>query len=104
MDYPAYLTERALAFRNRAITTRDPRASQELHYLADLCERQAAFLCSTKQSVRRHGRTRTIHDAHRAHERYSSGGDNRAFAQAQAGIRESRHGARPGCPLARERR
>ena len=52
MDYPSYLTERALAFRNRAITTRDPRTCQELLSLADLCERQAAYLCRVKPPAR----------------------------------------------------
>ena len=52
MDYPSYLTERALAFRNRAITTRDPRTCQELLSLADLCERQAAYLCRAKPPAR----------------------------------------------------
>jgi hypothetical protein len=44
MDYVAYLTERALEFRNLALTTRDPEACQALHHLADLCAEKAAML------------------------------------------------------------
>lgn len=44
MDYVAYLRERALEFRNLAITTRDARTCQELHHLADLCAATAATL------------------------------------------------------------
>ena len=44
MDYVRYLTERALEFRNLALTTRDPFAAQEFHHLADLCAEKAAAL------------------------------------------------------------
>jgi hypothetical protein len=44
MDYAAYLRERALEFRNLALTTRDVRACQMLHYLADLCTEKGAAL------------------------------------------------------------
>jgi hypothetical protein len=45
MDYVvAYLRARALELRNLAITTRDARASQELHQLAHLCEEKAVVL------------------------------------------------------------
>jgi len=46
MDDARYLRERALEFRNLAITTRDPHACQELHHLADLCADKAAILGS----------------------------------------------------------
>jgi hypothetical protein len=44
MDYADYLRERALEFRNLAITTRDARACQALHHLADICAEKAAAL------------------------------------------------------------
>ena len=44
MDYVVYLTERALEFRNLALTTRDAAACQALHHLADLCAEKAATL------------------------------------------------------------
>jgi hypothetical protein len=42
MDYVAYRTERALEFRNLALTTPDAAACQALHHLADLCAESAA--------------------------------------------------------------
>lgn len=44
MDYVRYLTERALEFRNLALTMRDPFGAQEFHHLADLCAEKAAAL------------------------------------------------------------
>lgn len=44
MDYVRYLTERALEFRNLALTMRDPFAAQEFHHLADVCAEKAAAL------------------------------------------------------------
>ncbi len=44
VDYIRYLTERALEFRNLALTMRDPLAAQEFHHLADLCAGKAAAL------------------------------------------------------------
>ena len=49
MDYIAYLTERALEFRNLALTTRDPAVCQALHHLADLCAEKAATLVGRDQ-------------------------------------------------------
>jgi hypothetical protein len=49
VDYVRYLRERALEFRNLAITTSDPRACQELHHLANLCEEKAAVLGSRER-------------------------------------------------------
>ncbi len=44
MDYVHYLIERALEFRNLALTMRDPFAAREFHHLADLCAEKAAAL------------------------------------------------------------
>ena len=44
MDYVVYLTERALEFRNLALTTRDAAACQALHHLSDVCAENAANL------------------------------------------------------------
>jgi hypothetical protein len=52
MDYAAYLTERALEFRNLAITTRDAAACQALHHLADLCAAKAAALAGARNVTR----------------------------------------------------
>ena len=49
MDYAAYLTERALEFRNLALTTRDAAVCQALHHLADLCAEKAATLVCRDQ-------------------------------------------------------
>lgn len=38
------LRERALEFRNLAVTARDPDVSREFHHLATLCEEKAATL------------------------------------------------------------
>ncbi len=56
MDYVRYLRERALEFRNLAITTRDPRACQELHHLANLCEEKAVVLGSRERPPTRAAR------------------------------------------------
>ncbi|HKW54826.1 MAG TPA: hypothetical protein VJO12_14130 [Stellaceae bacterium] len=49
MDYAAYLRERALEFRNLALTTRDVTACQALYHLADLCAEKAATLVGHDQ-------------------------------------------------------
>ena len=46
MDYAAYLRERALEFRNLALTTRDAATCQTLHELANLCASKAAMLAA----------------------------------------------------------
>ena len=56
MDYVRYLRERALEFRNLAITTPDAGACQELHHLADLCEGKAAILSSREKPLARPAR------------------------------------------------
>lgn len=56
MDYVDYLRERALEFRNLAITTRDARACQALHHLADICAALAAALRGRDEPL--HGRAR----------------------------------------------
>lgn len=52
MDYAAYLRERALEFRNLALTTRDAEACQALHHLADLCAAKAAALAGARNLTR----------------------------------------------------
>ncbi len=44
MDCIRYLIDRALEFRNLAVTMRDPFAAQQFHHLADLCAEKAAAL------------------------------------------------------------
>jgi hypothetical protein len=56
MDYAAYLRERALEFRNLALTTRDPVACQALHHLADLCAEKAATLVGSDQAANARGK------------------------------------------------
>ena len=58
MDYAAYLRERALEFRNLALTTRDAEACQALHHLADLCAAKAAALAGAR-NLSRHARPAT---------------------------------------------
>jgi hypothetical protein len=51
MYYVAYLTERALEFRNLALT-RDAEACGALHHLADLCSAKAAALAGARNVTR----------------------------------------------------
>ena len=51
MDYAAYLRERALEFRNLALTTRDASACQRLYHLADLCAAKAALLAAGRDKA-----------------------------------------------------